>query len=167
MIFLTDLRSIIEGAYLEIPISNKYKETHILVNPTKITYLSDRTIIINDPRYPIQDIQKLIINGNRVISRIKFQGAPKALIQQEYLPRLNHGIMWNGAITDSLSEDNYEDLEYFFDGKILYFPKPNKINLDLINISSLGYLIYQIGYNIYTETAFQDLDIIKIQKGFF
>ena len=63
---------------------------------------------------------------------------------------------------DSLEEA--EDV-YLFDEKTIYFPKINNFNVSDEDLDYLGFLEYQVGYNFFENSPFQDLDILKCRKG--
>lgn len=168
MILLTNLDSVIESLYLDIPLTNKFRDSKIIVNPENITYLVGKTIIINKFNYSDLDIEILIKNNNKIVSRLFSNDSRVNYIP--YFPRLCPNIRWNGEYVRFLNEDIYENIDYLFDGTSLYYPKCREY-LNILGqhneCNALGYLLYQLGENIYQETPFIDLDIVKIGKGLF
>lgn len=168
MILLTGLDSIVESLYLKIPITDKFKDSTIIVNPDSITYLSKKTIIISKLNYSLDNINMLLSNGNTIISRIFINDSIKFI---PYLPRICDKIMWCGRyVTEELNEENFSSVHHFYDGDKLYYPKSNSygnVMDNKKNLSVLGYLLYQIGENLYDNTPFLDLDVVKLGKGLF
>lgn len=167
LIFGTDLGSLVESVYLGIPYTDNQRGYSIIVNPTRITYIVGKTVIINRFDYPQSLIKDLTNNNNIVISRVWKEGA----IFDPYLPRLNMQVQWNGEILETLGEENIEvnnPIYYSMDSDTLFFPKVRyyrdkpgpKGELNFI-----GYLLYQTGRNLYPDSEFKNLDIIKCRKG--
>lgn len=168
MILLTNLDSIIESLYLNIPLTNKFRDSKIIVNPENITYLVGKTIVINRFSYSNEDINILIKNNNKIVSRLFSNDSRINFIP--YFPRMCSKIFWNGEYVKFLNEDIYENVDYVFDGESLFYPKCKEyLNIlgEHSDCNALGYLLYQLGENIYQETPFIDLDIVKIGKGIF
>lgn len=166
-IFGTDLGSLVESVYLGIPYTDNQRGYEVIVNPERVTYIVGKTVIINRHDYPQELIQELLKNNNSVISRVWKEGA----IFDPYLPRLNLKVQWNGEVLETLGEENIEinnPIYYSMDSDILFFPKV-KYYRDLPGpkgeLNFIGYLLYQTGRNLYKESEFKNLDIIKCKKG--
>lgn len=163
------LCALVESRYLGREVTG-YSLGNIQVNPQHALYVADKIIIINIPNYPKELIEILVKNKNTVISRIPCD--IPGVIYNPYLPRLCPEIMWDGSIVDTLS-DKYEMTEdkliksYFFDSEsgILYVPKAR--SYEYTSGSFLEYLAHQVGFNIYPDCNYVDLDIVKTGKGYF
>ena len=173
-IFGSDLGSIVESVYLGVPYTDSQKNYNIIVNPYKITYLIGKTVIINRFDYPRENINTLLINRNTVISRVWLGDEDmKNIIFDPYLPRLNLGISWNGEILETLGEENIEmnnPIYYSVDSDTLFFPKVKNYRDkpgEKGEFNFIGYLLYQTGLNLYRNSKFKNLDIIKCKKGIF
>jgi len=171
MIYLDGLNSIIEGIYLHEELGNELKYCNIFINPQKVKYLIRKTVIINTCEYSIENIKTLADNKCNIISRV-FIDSPYVEIRP-YILRICPEIMWNGRIIqkpiklEEVLDNNYcdVDLEEF----MLYFPKIyNCVDVQTTdnygNLSSLGWVLQQVGVNICTKTPLTDLDVIKTQK---
>lgn len=172
-IFGSDLGSLTEGVYLGIPITDNQRNFNIAVNPSRITYLINKTVIINRFDYPVENINPLLKNRNKIISRIWFgDDIMENILFDPYLPRLNMNIIWNGDILNELGEKN-EDIQekahYSTETNTLFFPKVKKY-LDNPGekgeLNFIGYLLYQVGLNLF-KCDFNNLDIVKCKKGIF
>ena len=166
MILFSGLDSVIESLYLERNLSDRMKDSSILVNPEVITYLAKKIVIISNPGYSRGNIDTLVNNENTVISRVH-SGIP-GVIFSPYLPKLCMNILWNGQYLDYIDQYCYKKIDYYFDGTKLYFPKAITIfNItgDHNSLSSIGWVLYQIGENLYPDTEFKDLDIVKLLKN--
>ena len=152
----------VECSYLGRP-ETGYSRSSIQVNPKHTTYVADKVIIINQPNYPEDELRKLIDNNNLVISRLP-SDIP-GVSYKPYLPRYCSGIMWNGMIVDCLSDKEPELIEYEYVDGILYVPKAR--SYDYTPGSFLEFIAYQTGANVYSDTDFLDLDVIKTGKGYF
>jgi len=175
MIYYEGLESIIECIYLSENINNKTSLCDIYVNPENIKFLTGKIIIINSCEYPEDNIKQLIDNGCHVISRVYFD-IPEIEIQP-YILKLNFNVMWNGKLIDKFSnldelfED--EDCRFSIDDYKLYFPQinTNNINTKLLdsygNLTSLGWVLQQVGVNVKIDTPFSNLDVLKTGKVIF
>lgn len=167
LIFGSDLGSLVESVYLGIPYTDSQKNVDIFVNPTRITYIVGKTIIINRHDYPQDHIKILSQNNNKIISRVWKENT----IFDPYLPRVNFGIQWNGEILETIGEENIEvnnPIYFSMDSDTLFFPK-TKYYRDSPGpkgeYNFIGYLLYQTGRNLYKNSEFKNLDIIKCKKG--
>lgn len=159
------LCALIESRYLDREVTG-YSRCSIQVNPIHAYYVTDRTIIINAPGYPEENIKLLLENGNIVISRIPCD--IPGVLYRPYLPRLCSTIMWSGSYVESLDDkDDPESIEYYFKDNILYIPKAKTYSYT--KGSYLEFMAYQAGINVYSpdDCKFNDLDIIKTGKGIF
>lgn len=166
-IFGTDLGSLVESVYLGIPYTDNLRGYNVIVNPEKVTYIVGKTVIINRFDYPEQLITELTRNHNTIISRVWKPGT----IFDPYLPRLNQRIQWNGEVLETLGEENIEihnPIYYSMDSDVLFFPKVRHYR-DRVGqkgeLNFIGYLLYQTGRNLYPESEFKDLDLVKCRKG--
>ena len=166
-IFGTDLGSLVESVYLGIPYTDNQRRYDVIVNPERVTYIVGKTIIINRFDYPQELIWELKKNNNTIISRVWKED----VIFDPYLPRLNLHIQWNGEVLETLGEENIEvnnPIYYSMDSDTLFFPKV-KYYRDSPGpkgeLNFIGYLLYQTGRNLYKESKFRDLDIVKCRKG--
>jgi hypothetical protein len=168
MILLTGLDSIIESLYLRDGLTCTFKNCTIVVNPTS-SYVANKVVIINLMNYPSNKIDELLANNNTIISR--FDTGDERITIDPYELRINESIIPLGKRVDLLNEDTYDKVEHIFDDKDnkLYYPKPVKcINYHHKgNLTALGYLIYQLGYQIdeVITPRFKYLDIIKLKNG--
>lgn len=167
MILLTGLDSIIESLYLDERLTEYSREGDILVNPVSITYVVNKTIIINHKNYPIDNIKYLLLK-NKVISRIDF--GLDGVIVNPYLLRINKNIISSNEKVNIINENLYSKVEHKFDGTNLYYPRPmsfydHKFGSEL---TVIGYLMYQLGCDIsdVKDPIFKNLDIIKMNNGF-
>ena len=156
------LPALLESRYLDREVTG-YSLSTIQVNPLHSLYVAGKTIIINIPDYPVEDIETLVGNGNIVVSRIPCE-VPGVIIKP-YLPRLCMGIMWNGNYQDHLSDREIDKIEFDFVDGVLLVPKGK--SYEYTPGSFLEYMAYQTGAINYPETKFKDLDIVKTGKGFF
>lgn len=156
------LCALLESRYLDREVTG-YSLSTIQVNPMHCLYVAGKTIIINIPNYPVEDILTLVNNGNTVVSRIPCD--IPGVIVKPYIPRLCMGIMWNGYYQDHLSDLDVEKIEYDFIDNILLVPKGRSYSFT--SGSFLEFMAYQTGSLNYPETNFKDLDIVKTGKGFF
>lgn len=173
MIYLEGLESIVECIYLNEELDNKVSSCDVFVNPENIKYLTGKTIIINVENYSRDNIDTLLKNGCRVISRT--YSDQEGVEVRPYILRVNSNIQWNGRVikdfenfTDLLSETN--DCEFSIDDYILYFPKIESVKsgdrraMDSYgNLTGLGWALQQVGINL-VSGAFTDLDIVKTKK---
>ena len=171
-IFGSDLGSLVESIYLGIPYTDNQRDYKIIVNPCKITYLIGKTVIINRFDYPRENISTLVMNRNKIISRVWLGNKyMKDILFDPYLPRLNMGIAWNGEILETLGEENIDmknPIYYSLDSDVLFFPKVKNYRDkpgEKGEYNFIGYLLYQTGLNIYKESEFKNLDIVKCRKG--
>lgn len=173
-IFGNDLGSLVESVYLGIPYTDNQRHFNIVVNPSRITYLINKVIIINKFNYPKENLPTLLGNRNKVISRVWLGDEyMDDVIFDPYLPRLNLQIAWNGEILDTLGEENIEmnnPIYYSLDSDVLFFPKVKHYRDrpgERKEYNFIGYLLYQTGLNLYKNSEFKNLDIIKCKKGIF
>ena len=171
-IFGSDLGSLVESIYLGIPYTDSQKNFNIIVNPLRITYLIGKTVIINRFDYPKGNIKTLITNKNKIISRVWLGDVyMKGVIFDPYLPRLNMNIVWNGETLETLGEENIETnnpIYYSMDSDTLFFPKVKNYRDspgEKGEYNFIGYLLYQTGLNLYKNSEFKNLDIVKCRKG--
>lgn len=167
MVLLTGLDSVIESLYINEKLTEHPRDGNILVNPVSITYVVNKTIIINHKYYPIENI-KYLLNKNKVITRIDL--GVEGSIFDPYLLRINEYIKTSNEIVNIINEDSYMSVDHKFDGINLYYPKPrsfydHKVKSEL---TVIGYLMYQLGCNIsdVKDPIFKNLDIIKMNNGF-
>lgn len=167
-IFGIDLASITEGLYLGIEFTDNHKDFDIVVNPKNITYIIGKTVIINTFSYPKKNIEGLLQNRCRVISRVWIDD--ERILYDPYKVRINMGIMWNGEVIETLGEENLVESGVYFsmDSGVLFFPKIRAYR-DRLGVKGeanyLGYLLHQVGQCIFKDCPYQDLDIIKAKKG--
>lgn len=173
-IFGTDLGSLVESVYLGIPYTDNQKEYNVIVNPERVTYLIGKTVIINRFDYPRKNLETLKTNRNNVISRVWLGDSWMTGISFDpYLPRLNMNISWNGEVLETLGEENIETknpIYYSMDSDVLFFPKVKNYRDkpgEKGELNFIGYLLYQTGLNLYPDTKFINLDVIKCRKGIF
>ena len=174
MIYFSGLDSVIESIYLGEDLGNKVGECDIFVNPERVSYIADRVVIISSPSYPESSIETLLINGNKVISRVRVNKnseitdeTTRSVLFQPYIMRVSGNIIFSGLVvpySDSLLRDY---CTYDPDLCSLYFPKlsgkmPDLMD-DLGNLSYLGWALHQVGQNT-GESCFKDLDIVKLKK---
>ena len=65
-IFGSDLGSLVESVYLEIPYTDNQRNFNIVVNPLRITYLIGKVVIINKFSYPKENL-KILLENEKVI----------------------------------------------------------------------------------------------------
>lgn len=172
MIYFEGLESIIECLYLEDTINSRPSGCSIFVNPENITYMMGRTVIINTCEYPEENINILVSNGCKVISRVYFE--LPGIEVRPYILKLSDRIVWNGEVLKKFSDfsELLENDNCKFDLKNykLYFPKLLGVTLDTRvqddygNLSCLGWVLQQVGINIKLDTPFVNIDVIKTQK---
>lgn len=167
------LNSIVEGIYLGDKFSDRLGNSNILVNPDHVHYISGKTIIINQPEYPEENFNILRENGCKIISRIKLSYSGYNF--QPYIVHPEFGIMWNGMTIDVSGIDINNLLSYlenciiFNSPHELYFPKLIGLDESLLidsedNLTSLGWLMHQVGINVSSSSLFQDMDLLKTKK---
>lgn len=179
MIYLDDsedntLYSIIEGIYLSERFDTRFKNSNILVCPDHTKYVVGKTIIINRRDYPIEKCIELHKNGCNIISRLRVDS--DIINYQPYILFPEPNIMWNGMSIDVKGLDilgitkKLED-SIIFDMSItkLYFPKLINLSDELLygynkELTSLGWLMHQVGINVDKNSKFQDLDLLKTCK---
>lgn len=174
MIFFEGLHSIIECIYLNDTLSDKIGSCNVFINPENIKYLTGRTVIVNDYSYPIENIEQLIDNNCKVISRI--YSDVDGVDVQPYITRINFNVMWNGRILNELEDLEKDEVweqggcSFSLEDYILYFPKIKILDNDprIIdsygNLSALGWALHQVGINLDEKTPFSNLDILKTKK---
>ena len=173
MIYFSGLDSVIESIYLGEDLGNKVGECDIFVNPDRVSYIAEKVVIISTPTYSYDNIESLLGNGNKVISRVKVSGGSESedrIIFQPYIMRVCGNILFSGLMvpySDSLLRDH---CTYDPDTCTLYFPKLNVNDGEMPdledsngNLSYLGWALHQVGQNI-GERRFMDLDIVKLKK---
>lgn len=167
MILLTGLDSVIESLYLNEDLTDLNRVKNMLVNPIDVTYLSGRTVIINHKFYPLNKIKKLVDNKNKVYSRINFN--INGVIFNPYILRINDRIIPSGEIINISSENLYDKVDHTYKGGILYYPTPKYVYDYSLNgdLTVLGYLMYQIGYDLkeIDDSVQKNLNIIKLRNG--
>jgi hypothetical protein len=170
MIYLEGLESIAESIYLDENLDNRAGNCNIFVNPDNIGYIVGKTIIINKLGYSEDKVRTLLKNNCRVISRIHLD--VPGINFCPYILRLCSNIIWNGHDLDyysgELSKLLEEDLcSFSLDDYILYFPRIyTSLGVTDIdgNLTSLGWILQQVGVNIKKDTPFINLDLIKTRK---
>lgn len=173
-----DLDSFIEATYLGVPVASKGIERHVYVNPQNFRYLFGKVVIINDPTYSQENINWMVHNGIKVISRL----SSFSLCEVEpYLMRIEFKVMWNGDILKYSKGQKYSDLfdlmktsgeiEAADTGKPMkvFLPKiidiPNEMLFDEgKNLTCLGWAMHQVGINVRSDILYQDLDVLKTKK---
>jgi hypothetical protein len=171
MILFNGIDSIIESIYTETPMTDRMANATILVNPETITYLSKKICILTK-NYDPKKLKILLNNNNTVVSRVT-QENMKGVIYDPYLPRLFSNITWNGDYIRLITPETYDNcVEFTFNTitNILSYPKPTEYFGEVEEngeVNSMGFLLYQLGENIFPDTPFQDLDLVKHEKGFF
>ena len=156
------LCALLESRYLNREVTG-YSLSTIQVNPLHSLYVAGKTIIINVPDYPIEDIQILVANGNTVVSRLPCE--IPGVIVKPYLPRLCPKIMWSGYYQDLMSDRHPEKIEYDFIDDILLVPRAQ--TYEFSTGSFLEYMAYQTGMFNYPDSNYVDLDVVKTGKGVF
>lgn len=176
MIYNSGLESVIEAIYLDEKLVPKIGKANIEVNPSEASYAVGKTIILTNNKCTNVDI--LIRNGNKVISRVKGYGDDVQF--QPYIIRPNFNIFWNGEVYEcprEFSGDLDDIMEWLgaqdkfpvnYDEKVsLCFPKVTGILKDVLvgpegNLTSLGWLLHQVGVNV--GKTFLDMDLLKTKK---
>lgn len=173
MIHLEGLDSIIESVYLSEGLSNKLGVSNIFVNPDNIKYIANKLVIISDTNYPVENVDILLNNNNKIISRIFIDNEQVEV--QPYIIRINDRIMWNGRRLNEVSD--LDDLllqgqcDYEEKKGTLYFPQiflegeeNSKRLMDSFgNLTCLGWALHQVGVNL-KESPFMNLDLLKTGK---
>lgn len=171
MIYLNKLDSIIESVYLEDRLSMKMIACDVFVNPDNIKYLTGKTVVISINDYKSEDIDTLLRNRNKVISRVYIDRDDVEV--QPYLIRVNQNLMWNGKSIDRFQGLNKllldGDCEFTERSGMLYFPKietfeENDVRDQYGNLTCLGWALHQAGKNLNMNTPFVNLDVIKLKK---
>lgn len=173
MIFLDGLNSLIESIYLNEEISSKPGNSTIFVNPENVKYIIGKIIIVSSVSYPEEKINALISNNCKIISRVKINN-PKVELAP-YILKMDLNIMWNGKILNNFESMNKileeDDCSFDMNSNTLYFPKLSYIPKEAMdeygNLSSLGWVLQQVGTNIKENTPFKNLDILKTKKIVF
>lgn len=173
-IFGCDLGSLAESVYLNIPHTDNQRNFSVIVNPVHLTYLVGKTVILNKFSYPRKNIKTLLENNNKVISRVWLGDEyMKNITFDPYLPRINLNVAWNGETVDTLGEENVEmknPIYFSIDSDVLFFPKVKHYRDspgEKGEYNFIGYLLYQTGLNLYKNTEFVNLDLVKCKKGIF
>jgi hypothetical protein len=166
MVYFSGLESVIESIYLEDRLGNKVGECDVFVNPTNTKYLVGKTIIINSLTYPENEINILLGNGNKVVTRISVD--VPGIIFQPYIIRVSSRLMYNGKEVSGKVEIGDLLRDYCFYDNTLYFPKLNPKYypvLDLAgNLTGIGWALHQVGVLVKDDLEFKNLDIIKLKK---
>lgn len=177
MVFNDGILSNIEATYLEEPTNSRIGNCGILINPGEVSYIINKTIIINRPDYPLENIYKLLERRNHIISRIQL--GDKSLVGrihfEPYIMRVNYSLCWNGDVLSypggddvvGWLEDGQLDSMPDTDKVVLYFPKllnlPESVLMDgLGNLTSLGWAEHQVGINL--GKTYLDMDLLKTNK---
>ena len=170
MIYFSGVDSIIESAYLREGVVESLRDSNIFVNPTSITYLTGKTVVVSSPSYPLSAISLLLSHRNIVVSRVALENM-EGIIYNPYIIRPEWGLMWNGEVVKEEITRMEQILDHCsFDSSTLtlYFPKLTSTSLPLMdnreNLTALGYALHQVGQNIDLNHAFQDLDLLKTKK---
>lgn len=182
MIFNDGIESCIESIYLGEGLSTRTGLCNIHVNPSEVSYIINKTIVINMPGYSTAKILGLLERRNRVICRV--QPEDKSILGrvnfEPYIMRLNLGMQWNGEILNYPSTES-DPLKWLsdiscsvgsgLDSIKLYFPKiynlPGSIIYDKYdNLSCLGWALHQVGINTEKGSKYVDLDLLKTFKIF-
>lgn len=166
MVLYSGLDSIVESLYLDEEMTESIKDSSIVVNPNEslCPYIYRKVVIINHLHYPTDRIRQLK-ESNKVITRVNF--SIRGVSFKSYELRLNRRIQLSGEEVGFINEDTYDQVEFRFDGQNLYYPSPS-LYCDCIHrgaLTSLGYLLYQIGYDFIDDTLFKNLDVIKLKNG--
>lgn len=183
MILKDSFEAIIESIYLEETLGKEIGKTDIRVNPRnnrlEIDYTIGKTIILTDQHVDPRAVQALLKNDNTVISRVSTYEGVKFC---PYITYINFNLMWSGEIIEcppEIKDDSRKILEWMgdydsfecdpFSPVELYFPKilgvgNSAIYDNLGNLTSLGWLLHQVGINTDKKTKFRDLDLIKTKK---
>ena len=167
VIYFNGLDSIIESIYLEDRLGSRIGDCNVFVNPTNIKYLVGKLVIINSLSYPPDNIQELVDNGNRVVSRIKT--GIEGVLLQPYIIRVSEGIIYNGrTVKGKVSDDEILQDYCSFPDSTLYFPKLDPECYDVMdqvgNLTALGWALHQVGVKIRDGLTFPHLDLIKLGK---
>jgi hypothetical protein len=171
MILFSGVDSILESIYTGIPLTDRMANATVLVNPDTITYLSKKICILTK-NYDPKKAEILVKNENTVISRVT-QENMKGITLDPYLPKLFENIVWNGDYVRLITPETYDNcIEFTYNSvtNILSYPKPIEYFGEVQEngeINSMGYILYQLGENIFPDTIFTDLDIVKQGKGIF
>lgn len=171
MILFSGVDSILESIYTGIPLTDRMANATVLVNPDTITYLSKKIVILTK-NYDPKKAEILVKNENTVVSRIT-QESMKGITFDPYIPKLFENIIWNGDYVRLITPETYDNcIEFTYNSvtNILSYPKPIEYFGEVQDngeINSMGYILYQLGENIFPDTIFTDLDIVKQGKGIF
>lgn len=174
MVYLSGLDSIIESIYLDDLLSTQIGKSQIFINPDQIKYITNKTIIITKNGYSVDYVNRLVDNGNKVISRVFF---PSDKIEiQPYIIRINDKVQFNGRYVNEDDINKIDDVlikgygEYEETEHRLYFPKINimdtesKLYMDEFkNLTGYGWALQQVGINL-KDCPFVNLDVIKLKK---
>lgn len=167
MILLTGLDSVIESLYLEEELTDKNRDTNILVNPVDVTYKFGKTVIINHKYYQTDKLLKLVRNKNKVYSRVDY-----GIDGVKYCPynhRINFNIIPSGEVVNLVNEYNYHEVDHYYKNGILYYPTP-RIYYDYYvgkDMTALGYLLVQLGCDVseVNDSMTMNYDVIKLRNG--
>ena len=171
MILFSGVDSILESIYTGIPLTDRMANATVLINPSTITYLSKKICILTKT-YDSELSEILVKNNNTVISRVTQENM--AWIKYDpYLPKLFENIIWNGDYIRLITPETYDNcIEFTYNSvtNVLSYPKPIEYFGEVQEngeVNSMGYILYQLGENIFPDTVFTDLDIVKQGKGIF
>lgn len=168
MVYFSDIYSIIECIYLSESLGEKVGQCDIFINPDSISYIVGKTVIINKVGYPDSNIEGLLSNRCKVISRVYIEELRDHLLYQPYILTPNFNIMWNGISIDSMT-DLLKNCIFDKDELKLYFPKIKLRSFredERGNLTAIGWALHQVGVNI-KDSPFKDLDVIKTKKMLF
>jgi len=170
MIYFEGLESVAEAIYLSESLSNRFGDCNIFVNPSRITYLVGKLIIINMPDYPKEDLETLLSQNCKVISRVWLDDARVEF--SPYILRIDKNILWNGKDMEEYPKGGLQEMlendlcSFSLDDYVLYFPRISHGNtLDSKgNLTVLGWVLQQTGCNLRRNTPFINLDLLKSKK---
>lgn len=168
VVHFNGLDSIIESIYLEDRLGSRIGDCNVFVNPENIKYLVGKLVIINSLSYPSENIQELVDNGNRVVSRIRT--GIEGVLLQPYIIRVSEGIVYNGrTVKGRKTEDEILQDYCLFPDSTLYFPKLDPSCYDVMdaggNLTALGWALHQVGVKVRDGLNFPHLDLIKLGKA--
>lgn len=176
MVFNDGVESYIESIYLEEPVNSKMGACNIFVNPMEVSYIINKTIIINRLDYPLENIYKMLERRNHIISRVQL--SDKSLVGrvhfEPYIMRVNYSLCWNG---DVLSFPGVDIVKWLEEGQLDMMPDTDKVSMffpkleglskcvvmdSLGNLTSIGWALHQVGINL--GKTYLDMDLLKTNK---
>lgn len=165
MILFSGLDSVLESIYTDNQLTERMSNVDILVNPESITYLTGKICILTKKH---KNLDLLGRNGNTIITRVRCNEGP-GIIYDPYIPKVFSRIVWNGDYVRALTKGTYDKIEFSYNTYtgILSYPKPREYfqeREETGELNSFGYLLYQLGENLFQDSVFQDIDLIKIGK---